>query len=311
MRTGESLAASVTGVQTVWDRKSVSPELYLGTQMTVGARPSSLGLVRGVTESVVLVRDRVQLDEGNWPGPDEVLVGRLAAAKLGVEAADLAIGNSVQIEGKTWRISGSFSSAGATIESELWCRLGDLQQAMKRQDLSLVALKLDSPGDFAAVKLFCKERLDLELQAFSEPEYYASLQRDYRPIRFLAWLVAVLIAAAGVFSGLNAMYGAVVGRIRELAMLQTIGYLRRSIVLSLLQEGFLLGASASLCASLLAICFLSGVAVRFTMGAIELNIDRGTVLIGCLAGVLVGILGAIPPAVRALRVAVAVALKSI
>ncbi len=310
-RTSELLAASLSGIRAPYGQKAVSPELYLGTQVTLAESEPSFGLVRGVSPAVLLVRDRVQIDSGNWPGPGEVLVGRLAATKLSARAEDLAIGREVTFESRSWRISGVFSSVGATMESEIWCRLDDLQQALKRQDLSLAALKLNSPQDMASVELFCKERLDLELQAFSEPEYFAGLQRDYQPIRFLAWLIAALIAVAGVFSGLNAMYGSVVGRIRELAMLQTIGYLRRAILVSLLHEGLLLGAAAGLIASLFAIVFLSGMAIRFTMGAVELNIDRATVLIGCFVGLFVGLLGAIPPAVRALRVAVAVALKAV
>src|SRR5882757_9659932 len=52
-----------------------SPELYLGTQMNVGeGSEGSLGLVRGVTPAALLVRRNVQIVEGNWPGPDELVV---------------------------------------------------------------------------------------------------------------------------------------------------------------------------------------------------------------------------------------------
>lgn len=308
-RTSDLLAASVEGIRLVNGQKAVSPELFLGSQIQ-NASGTSFGLIRGVTPSVFMVRSLVHMDRGTWPGPGQILVGRLAAAKLGMNQRDLAVGNGLEIEGQTWIISGVFSSAGATIESEIWCRLEDLQQALKRQDLSLVAVKMDQPRELHRVDLFCKERLDLELQSVSEPAYYASLLRDYRPIRYLAWLIAALIAAAGILSGLNTMYGSVVGRIRELAMLQTLGFLRRAIVISLLQEGLLLGAMAGLLGSVAALFLLSRVAVRFTMGAVELNIDGITVLIGCATGLLVGLLGAIPPAIRGLRVEVVTALKS-
>ena len=42
------------------------------------------------------------------------------------------------------------------------------------------------------------------------------------------------------------MYGAVAGRIREIATLQAIGYRRRAILISLVQEGVLLSAAGSL-----------------------------------------------------------------
>jgi ABC-type lipoprotein release transport system permease subunit len=215
------------------------------------------------------------------------------------------------MEGRPWKISGRFAAAGSVFDAEIWCRLEDMQQAMKRQDLSLVALTLRSDADFAEVDLFCKERLDLELQSLRETEYYATLQRDYGPVRMLAWLIVLLVTAAGVFAGLNTMYGAVVGRVRELATLQTIGFVRRAILLSVVQEGVLLAVTASLLASLLALTLLNGAAVRFTMGAFELRIDSTALLIGVGVGVALGLLGAVPAAVRALRLPIVDGLRAV
>jgi putative ABC transport system permease protein len=311
MSTGDLVAASVEGVEERYGEKYVSPELYLGTDVYVGEREEpEMGLVRGVTPAVLLVRRQVELEEGSWPKSGEVLVGRLAATKLGAESADLAIGKTIRFEGRTWRISGIFSAGGAAFESELWCRLDELQQAMKRQDLSLVAVTLAPGADFTNLELFCLERLDLELQSMQETDYYATLQKDYGPVRMLAWLVVLLVTGAGVFAGLNTMYGSVVGRIRELATLQTIGFARRAMLVSLIQEGVVLAAGASLLATLLALALVSEATVRFTMGAFALRIDEVAVLVGCGIGLLLGVLGAVPPAVRALRMPLVDGLKA-
>ncbi|WP_145228953.1 ABC transporter permease [Gimesia algae] len=312
MRSSELVAASVSGIKVFNDRKYVSPELYLGTQIELPDQSqSSMGLVRGVTQSALLVRRQVELESGTWPAPGEVLIGTLVATKLGLTDQQLAVGQNVILEGRTWRISGTFSAADSAFESEIWCRLDELQQAMKRQDLSLVAVTMNSPADFPDLNLFCKERLDLELQALRETDYYQGLKKDYGPIRMLAWLVVFLVSGAGVFAGLNTLYGAVVGRTRELSTLQTLGFLRRAIVISLIQEGVLLSTAASLIAALIAVFLINGVAVRFTMGAFSLQIDSISLLIGCGVGVLLGLLGAIPPALRALRLPVVDGLKSV
>ncbi len=311
MSTSDVVAASVEGIQGRYGQKYVSPELFLGTEMKVAeSEQPAKGLVRGVTPSAFLVRRKVGLEEGQWPKPGEIIVGHLAATKLAAEADALAIGKTLEFEGREWRISGTFSAAGAAFESEVWCRLDDLQQAMKRQDLSLVAVTLAPGTDFANLELFCMERLDLELQALQEVEYYASLQRDYGPVRMLAWLVVLLVSGAGIFAGLNTMYGSVVGRIRELASLQTIGFVRRAILASLVQEGVILAAAASLLATASALAFINKAAVRFTMGAFSLQIDEVAVMIGCGVGLLLGVLGAIPPAIRALRMPIVDGLKA-
>lgn len=301
-RTPDLLGASLQAVQSRGASRYVSPELYLATEVITDDQAApAMGLVRGVSPSAPLVRRQFQLLEGHWPGPGEVLVGRLAAAKLGREAASLAIGRSVSFEGQTWRISGSFAAMGSAFESELWAPVEELQSVMKRQDYSLVALTLASRSGLGDLEEFCQERLDLELQATPEVAYYASLQSHYRPVRMVAWLVAALVAGAGVFAGLNTMYGAVVGRTRELATLQTIGFVRRAIALSLVQEAILLAAIGSLIAAALALSLVNGSAVRFTMGAFVLRVDSVGLLIGMSVGLLIGLVGAIPPALHALR----------
>lgn len=311
MRTADLIPASVPGIRQRYGRRYVSPELYLGTHVGTGTGEPAMGLVRGVTRSALLVRRQVEIEEGDWPGPGEVILGRMAATKFGASAEETRVGQQIVFEGRPWTISGIFSAGGAAFESEVWCRLDELQQAMKRQDLSIVAVTLAPDGDFADLDLFCKERLDLELQALRETEYYAGLQRDYGPVRWLAWLVVLLVSGAGIFAGLNTMYGSVVGRIAELSTLRTIGFARRAIVTSLLQEGTLLAAAASLVAAGLAIMLANGIAVRFTMGAFLLRIDSTAVLIGCGVGLLLGVLGAIPPAIRALRMPVVDGLRAV
>jgi ABC-type antimicrobial peptide transport system permease subunit len=130
-------------------------------------------------------------------------------------------------------------------------------------------------------------------------------------VRALAWLVVCLVAGAGVFAGMNAMYGAVVGRVRELATLQALGFGRRAVALSLVQEGALLAAAASLLAAAVALLVVDGAAVRFTMGAFALRIDGPALAVGCGAGLLLGVAGSIPPAVRAMRLLIAEGLKAV
>ena len=59
----------------------------------------ALGLVRGVTLTTPLVRRSFQVIEGTWPKSGEVLVGRLAAAKLGRRSDELAIGRVLDLFG--------------------------------------------------------------------------------------------------------------------------------------------------------------------------------------------------------------------
>jgi len=311
-RTPALLSASVAGVREQHGVKYVSPELYMGTRIKAGGdKKGGLGLVRGITTAAPLVRQQVQIIKGAWPSHGEVLVGRLAHSKLGCGKEALAIGEQVEFDGQSWKVSGVFSAQGAAFESELWCQLEDLQAALKRQDLSLLAVTMASSEAAADVDMFCRERVDLELKAVSEIAYYADLQKHYRPVRMLGWVVVCLVAGSGVFAGLNTMYGAVVGRIRELATLQAMGFRRRAILLTLIQEATLLSCCGALLACLMGLLFVNGTAVRFTMGAFMLRVDSVGILIACATAAGLGIVGAIPPAAKAMRLPIVEAIKAI
>lgn len=299
---------------------AVSPELTIAGRVSAGdaGDNAQVAVFRGVDfDRVFLVRRQVSLVDGKLPGPAEVLVGQLVPAKLGVSAADVAVGQTLTIEGKPWRVSGRFAAPGTLLEAEVWCRLDDLKTAMKRpNDVSVVAMRFDPTGDAAKqmgyVEYFCRNRrADLELMGSREADYYASLRKHYAPMRALAWVLVGLVALAGGCGAANTMYAAVAGRVREFAALQAIGFPRRAIALSLLQESVILAAGATLVAAALALMLAQGVAVRFTMGAFTLQIDRTALLVGCAAGLGLGVFGAIPPAIRAFRMPIPDALKAV
>ena len=101
MRTADLVAASVAGVRRRHGRQYVSAELYLGTDVRlVQQEEPAMGLVRGVTPDVVLVRRLLEIEEGAWPKLGEVILGRMAATKLGVSDVPLSVGDSVTFEGR-------------------------------------------------------------------------------------------------------------------------------------------------------------------------------------------------------------------
>ena len=126
----------------------------------------------------------------------------------------------------------------------------------------------------------------------------------------MVWITAILIATGGLFGGLNTMYAAFASRIREMGSLQAIGYPRYAIVVSLMQESVLATAAGALLAAAFGLLVLDGITVRFSMGVFGLTIDSSVLLAGLGAGLLLGLIGALPPAWRCLRLPVTDALKA-
>jgi len=307
------ILASVPGIRQRMGVAYISPEVQMQSVLRLkeSAPDELIAVFRGVNPEAFLVHDRARLVEGRLaePGRDEVMVGALTASKLGVAPEALAIGSTIWFDRRNWTIVGQFEVRGSVMDAEIWCPLRDLQIAARRNNLSCVVMTLGE-GEFEDVELFCKRRLDLELTALRESDYYAHLARFYGPVRIMVWVTALLIATAGLLGGFNTMYAAFASRVREIGALQTIGYSRRAVVLSLTQESVLAAASGALPGAILGRWLLDGLAVRFSAGAFSLAVDSAVLAIGLSAGIALGLLGAIPPAIRCLRLPISIALKA-
>jgi putative ABC transport system permease protein len=293
--------AGVRGVSKTLGRPAASVEIHYMTYLLDQDGRKGQGLFRGVTPRALLVHPEVRVLEGTFPRSGEVMVGRLAWRKLGVPEASLKPGSEVTIDGSAMTVSGTFAAPGTVMESEVWAALGDLHMLAQRETVSCVVLRMDDPADFSEAELFAQQRLDLELAALRESDYYAALSSFFKPLRVMTWITAGLIAAGAVFGGFNTLYAAFASRIRELATLQAIGYGRGAIFLSLVQESLIACLAGTLLASVTAIFLLDGRTIPFSIGAFTVSVSPQVAFAGLATGILLGILGAIPPAIRCLR----------
>jgi putative ABC transport system permease protein len=307
------VTASITGIKQRLGVPYVSPEVFLMSALKT-SNDDEKGhqvMLRGVTPTAFLVHAQVRLIDGRIAdaGRDEIIVGTLAATKMGLPEARLALGQTLVFDHCTWTIVGHFEAPGTVMEAEIWTPLSDLQIAARRDNLSCVVLTLDN-AEFEDVDTFARQRLDLELVAIAETAYYSKLAAFFRPIQIMVWVTAILIAAGGLLGGLNTMYAAFASRVREVGSLQAIGYSRLAIVASLVQESVLATAAGALLAAAIALLLLNQLTVRFSMGVFGLVIDSPVLLTGLAAGLLVGVVGALPPAWRCLRLPISEALKA-
>ncbi len=308
------LAASVPGIQRRLGVDYVSPEVHMA--LVVGtdgeaSEESHTAVFRGVTDAAFLVHPEVQIVDGRAarPGSDELIVGRFAATRLGVDASTIAVGKRLWFDDRAWLIVGQFAAPRTVMDAEIWVPLTDLQIATKRDTLSCVVATLGE-ADFADVEIWCAQRLDLELVAMRESDYYASLLAFYGPVRAMVWVTACLIGLGGLFGGLNTMHAAFASRVRELGTLQTLGFSRRAIGISFLQESGIAAAAGGILAAMVGIVFIDGIAVRFSMGAFAIVVDAPVLLIGLLAGAGIGVVGVMPALWQCLRLPIVQALRS-
>jgi len=292
----EIAAAAAPGVLTIDGVRAASVELHIATR-----NGEAIGLLRGITPAAYLVHEEVQVVEGREPRqPHEIMVGALAASRMGLPPEALAVGKILNLERTDFTIVGRFAAPGTNYEAELWAGLQDVMNATRREDISCVAVRLQSPEHFAELSLFANRRLDLEITAMSAAELHAALASSLVPIAALARWLAVLAIIAGAFACANTMFAAVLSRTRELATLRALGYTPTAVAVALLQEAMLVAFLGGAIGVLLALA-CGDITLRYPMGALRLRADIDSRALGLTAALISGLLGGIVPSWRAVR----------
>ncbi len=297
---------TIPGLKKQFGESAVSPEVHYNTIVSLPSLIDSeetfketQAMVRGVRPAALSVYSNVVVTEGQFPQSGEILVGRLAGKRMSLSPEELSIGKTIRFEKQDFQISGIFAAPGSVMESELWMNLGDIVALTRRDSISCIVVRLEE-AEFSDIDLFCKQRLDLQITAMLESDYYKKLGEFYRPIKIMAWLTAILIAAGAFLGGLNTFYAAASTRCAEFAVLEVIGYSRMRLGLSLFFESLFFHTIAYLLAAFVALKFFSQIHLHFSSSFFHLAIESKELL--HLFGVTVGlsIIAIVLPAINIL-----------
>ena len=297
----------------------VSPEVVViaGFPLRSSPETSANVQVRGVSANVLDVRKSVRIVAGRFfqPGLNEMVVGRnVPQTYLGLD-----LGSKVPLSGDTWTVVGIFDAGGSAFDSEVWTDANVLNQVFQRPQnvFQSVTLRLNSANALTQFKDAATTDPRLNVQVEREVDYYAKQSQALTTlITVLGTLVAAVMGIGAVFGALNTMYSAVAERSREVATMRAIGFAAPSIVTSFLFESLFIALVGGLlgCVAVLPLNGLTTGAMNwqtFSHLAFAFRVTPGLLGLGIVFSLLMGLLGGVPPAIRAARGQVAVALREL
>ena len=273
--------------------------------------------IRGVSANVLTIRRNVKIVQGRMfqPGLAELIVGKNASSSY----SGLTLGNTVNFGGGHWQVVGIFDAGGSAFDSEVWCDARVLDDVYKRPSniFQSATVHLSSPGAFEQFKDAVTSDRRLNFNVTREIDYYAKQStRMTQLITILGGLVAFVMAIGAVFGALNTMYSAVAERGREIATMRALGFGGGAVVFSFLVEALLISfvGGAIGCVAVLPLNGLTTGTMNwqtFSQLAFAFRITPALLLAGIVFALLMGLLGGLPPAMRAAWRPVAVALREL
>ncbi len=271
-------------------------------------------LLRGVTPRGMELRPQVNLVAGRWfePGKREVVV----SAKLAKRFANFDVGQSFKSGNATLTVVGWLEGGGSAFDSECWLDADECRSLFERDMYS--SFLIHPVDEAAGEKLIARIEGDrrFKLKAEKEVEYYRKQTMTAAPIKWLGNFLAVTMSIGAVFAAMNTMYAAVGSRTREIGTLRVLGFRRRAVIVALLLEGGFLALLGGVLGC--AFAFYWNGYTTATMGmetfseiVFEFSVTPKLVLEGLIFAVTVGLIGTLLPALRAARLPVIAALKSL
>jgi putative ABC transport system permease protein len=272
---------------------------------------------RGVQPAAFAIRDELALVEGRRfaRGVREVLVGRRAAQQF----EGLAVGSRIAFRDSDWTVVGIFSSGGDVHESEIWADAEVAMSAFRRQGYqSLTARLVDgSDAGLAALTAAVKRDPRFSIRVWREPEYYAKQSKVLATlINVLGYTVAAFMAVGATFGALNCMYSAIASRQVEIATLRAIGFGSAPVVVSVLIEALVLAAVGGALGGGLAYLYCDGASLStlnfdtFSQVAFDFRVTWALLGKGLVWALVIGAMGGVPPAIRAARLPITLALRA-
>ncbi len=306
------------GVRSGASGPEVSGELYVVVDVDKKStnEPANVPL-RGVQLGAFGIRDNLSIVEGRTfeTGKNELVAGRSAQRQF----KGLEVGDRIPFGVTEWTVVGAFEDNGSVSESELWADVRVIQAAYRRGNTyQTVRAKLQSPAAIADLRAALDADPRLDVDVVNEREFYSQQSEAMTNlISYIGYPLTILMAIGAVFGALNTMYSSISARAKEIATLRAIGFRPLSILVSVVVESGVLAIIGGLLGGGLAWLFLNGYTVStlnaasFSQVVFDFAVSGELLMQGLVAAVIIGLIGGLFPAIRAVRIPVTTALREL
>jgi putative ABC transport system permease protein len=245
------------------------------------------------------------------PGLREVVVSRPIAERF----RNMKMGDSVKLGRSVWTVVGTIDASQTAYDSEIWADYNELSDVFERYVYNSLLVRCVDEATLVAVRDRLKNDRRIQLDVFTQKEYFESQTGTGSAVKFLGYIIAGIMATGSCFAVMNTMYAATAYRTREIATLRVLGFRRWTILASFMLESLVLAlmGGAAGCALALPMNGIStGMGNMATFSEITFNfrVTPALMLDGMIFAAVMGVLGGYLPARLAARVPIVRALRT-
>jgi putative ABC transport system permease protein len=296
---------------------SSTAKQIVGWTMVDHADPVLFGIVSSTDHPIItcfgVTAEDARIRKATWTAgdrlnfakhDDDVVLGERAAEFLSAR-----IGDHVPIGHGIFHVIGILKTSNGFEDGGVFMPLSTAQSFFhKEENSSVITIKLRNKDDAAHFKAMVKTTFP-NLIALEDAEFNRSYSQ-FKILKATAWAVGGCGLLLGGLGVANTMIMSVFTRIREIAILRVNGFSHRQIATMIFGESAVVSLVGAIFGLLTGGCFL--LALRFIPalhGYVDVSIQPLVVLIVLILALITGIVGALYPAVYAMRIRAVEALR--
>jgi putative ABC transport system permease protein len=225
------------------------------------------------------------------------MLGKVLAGNIGKH-----VGDTIEFYAEQFEVVGIFDSFSVYETGAMFILLGELQRLMDRPGkVTGYVVQAAPAGDAAAVEELRARinGLDPNIRAVAVSEFVRNISQ-IRLIRAASWVTSVIAIVIGIVGVLNTMITSVFERVSEIGTLRAIGWHKWRVMSLVMAEALLLSSLAAIVGASMGAGSVRLLGCLPQLAGFLDGWPPGTVIAqGILLAVVVGVLGALYPAVWA------------
>ncbi|MBL7064699.1 MAG: ABC transporter permease [Anaerolineae bacterium] len=226
----------------------------------------------------------------------QVIVGRMAAEKMGSE-----VGDTLRLMNSNFRVVGIYETGQAFEDAGVIIGLREAQMLTgKPRQVQFYLISLRDPEQAEAVKEDLAATFpEIDFALTSE---LSEAMSDFRVLQDMVDQISFLAVFIGAVGMLNTMLMSVLERTREIGVLRSLGWRRRQVLGMILKESLVLGMVGGVCGIPLGLGMGGLIGLTGVWGgAIESAYTPQIFVQAIVVAMIAGVLGGLYPAWRATR----------
>jgi ABC-type antimicrobial peptide transport system permease subunit len=221
----------------------------------------------------------------------------------------LEVGNTFDLNERTWVVTGIMKSSGSTFDSEVWAKSSLVGPMFGKETYTTLVARAPGAQEAATLEQYFKnEYKNSAVNPQVETEYFKSLSQTNVQFLVAIAVVTFFMGIGGLFGIMNTMYASISQRIHDIGVLRLLGFRRRHILATFLLESVAISIVGGVLGNLIGMFCDGATATSIVSGGaggkfvvLKLTVDAQIIAVTMALTLFMGLVGGLLPSIRAMR----------